>query len=143
MNVVLNYRLNDIFIIGTTEYRINSIKTNLLTNKSDLELYNLNANASQSLNGQVQTELRVQNLETTNKTSSSISIQWDAIQANNIFNYEIYLDDEFYDEVFPATTELVNNLESDTTYKISVRAIYSIGVNFVGAFDTDLFETTL
>lgn len=33
LNVILNYRLNDIFIIGTTEYRINSIKTNLLTNK--------------------------------------------------------------------------------------------------------------
>ncbi len=143
LNVILNYRLNDIFIIGTTEYRINSIKTNLLTNKSDLELYNLQSNTSQSLNGQRQELQRVQNLETTNKTSSSISIQWDAIQANNIYNYEIYLDDEFYDEVFPGTTEFVNNLESDTTYKISVRAIYSIGVDFAGAFDTDLFETTL
>ena len=143
LNVILNYRLNDIFIIGTTEYRINSIKTNLLTNKSDLELYNLQVNTSQSLNNQRQELQRVENLETTNKTSSSISIQWDAIQANNIFNYEIYLDDEFYDEVFPGTTELVNNLESDTTYKISVRAIYSIGVGFAGAFDTDLFETTL
>ena len=143
LNVILNYRLNDIFIIGTTEYRINSIKTNLLTNKSDLELYNLQVNTSQSLNGQRQELQRVQNLETSSKTSSSISIQWDAIQANNIFNYEIYLDGEFYDEVFPGTTELVNNLESDTTYKISVRAIYSIGVDFAGAFDTDLFEKTL
>lgn len=143
LSVILKYRLNDIFLIGTTEYRINSIKTNLLTNKSDLELYNLNANTSQSLSGQSQTLGRVENLETTSKTSSSISIQWDAIQANNIFNYEIYLDDEFYDEVFPGTTEFVNNLESDTTYKISVRAIYSVGVNFAGAFDTDLFETTL
>ncbi len=143
LNVILNYRLNDIFIIGTTEYRINSIKTNLLTNKSDLELYNLQANTSQSLNGQRQELERVQNLETTNKTSSSISIQWDAIQANNVYNYEIYLDDEFYDEVYPGTTEFVNNLESDTTYKISVRALYNIGTDFASSFDTDLFETTL
>ena len=143
LNVILKYRLNDIFIIGTMEYRINSIKTNLLTNKSDLELYNLQVNTSQSLNGQRQELERVQNLETTSKTSSSISVQWDAIQANNVFNYEIYLDDEFYDEVYPGTTQLVNNLETDTTYKISVRALYNIGTGFNSSFDTDLFETTL
>ena len=143
LNVILNYRLNDIFIIGTTEYRINSIKTNLLTNKSDLELYNLQVNTSQSLNGQRQELERVQNLETTNKTSSSISIQWGSVQANNVYNYEIYLDGEFYDEVFPVTTEFINNLESDTTYKISVRALYNIDNEFNSSFDTDLFETTL
>jgi hypothetical protein len=100
-------------------------------------------NTSQSLNGQRQELQRVQNLETTNKTSSSISVQWDAIQANNVYNYEIYLDDEFYDEVYPGTTQLVNNLDTDTTYKISVRALYNIGVGFNSSFDTDLFETTL
>ena len=52
LNIILKYRLNDIFIIGTTKYRINSIKTNLLTNKSDLEIYNLIENTSQRLNGQ-------------------------------------------------------------------------------------------
>tara|TARA_R100000654_G_scaffold30491_1_gene55345 strand:+ start:493 stop:2577 length:2085 start_codon:yes stop_codon:yes gene_type:complete len=36
--ILINYNLNDIFVINGKEYRINSIKTNLLTNKSDLEL---------------------------------------------------------------------------------------------------------
>jgi len=36
--ILINYNLNDIFVIDGKEYRINSIKTNLLTNKSDLEL---------------------------------------------------------------------------------------------------------
>lgn len=36
--ILIKYNLNDIFVIDGKEYRINSIKTNLLTNKSDLEL---------------------------------------------------------------------------------------------------------
>ena len=38
MRIVLNYKLNDIIIINNKEYRINSIKINLLNNKTDLEL---------------------------------------------------------------------------------------------------------
>ena len=35
---ILNYELNDVFIVNGQEYYINSITTNLLTNKSQLEL---------------------------------------------------------------------------------------------------------
>lgn len=144
LSVILKYRLNDIFTIGTTEYRINSIKTNLLTNKSDLELYNLNVNTSQSLNGQSQNLQRVENLETTSKTSSTINVQFDNITDTNFEKFEIYLDDEYIDfnlqgDVFYGFSKL----DSDTTYKISVRAIYDVDGEEAGAFDTDLFETTL
>ena len=37
-SIILNYELNDVFIINGQEYYINSIRTNLLTNKSELEL---------------------------------------------------------------------------------------------------------
>lgn len=144
LNVILNYRLNDIFIIGTTEYRINSIKTNLLTNKSDLELYNLQVNTSQSLNGQRQELQRVENLVSTGTTSSSISYEWDAITDSNFVEYQIYLDGEL-DTTVPSgdpTTKTRTQLDSDTTYKFSVRAIYDIDGDEFGAFDTDLFETT-
>ena len=144
LNIILKYRLNDIFIIGTTKYRINSIKTNLLTNKSDLELYNLIENTSQSLKGQRQNLNRVQNLETTNKTSSSISLQWDEITEPNILGYGIYLDDEFWDFNSPGDlTAGITALESDTTYKVSLRARYNIDGGENSSFDTDLFETTL
>ena len=144
LSVILKYRLNDIFIIGTTEYRINSIKTNLLTNKSDLELYNLNVNTSQSLNGQSQNLQRVENLETTSKTSSTINVQFDNITDTNFEKFEIYLDGEYIDfnlqgDVFYG----FSGLDSDTTYKISLRAIYDVDGEDAGAFDTDLFETTL
>ena len=144
LNVILNYRLNDIFIIGTTEYRINSIKTNLLTNKSDLELYNLQVNTSQSLNGQRQDLQRVQNLVSTSKTSSSVSLQWDLITDANLLRYELYQDDIFVSNVDKTDdTKTPGSLDSNTTYKFSLRAVYSIDGGENGAFDTDLFETTL
>ena len=145
LSVILKYRLNDIFIIGTTKYRINSIKTNLLTNKSDLELYNLIENTSQSLNGQREYLQRVQNLETTNRTSSTISFQWTSLASEpNLLRYEGYKDDVLQLTIGSnLTTAVLSNLDSDTTYKISVRAIYDIDGEEAGAFDTDLFETTL
>ena len=146
LNVILNYRLNDIFIIGTTEYRINSIKTNLLTNKSDLELYNLQVNTSQSLNGQRQDLQRVENLETITKTTSSIGFQWQSLASEpNLLRFEVYIDDVYININYgPAVTSGgVVGLNSDTTYKISLRPIYDIDGGENGAFDTDLFETTL
>ena len=144
LNIILKYRLNDIFIIGTTKYRINSIKTNLLTNKSDLELYNLNPNASQNLNFQLESLQRVENLETTSKTSSTIDFTYNSITDPNLLRYEIYVDDIYNGFTNPGSFgSTVSALDSDTTYKISVRAIYDVDGEDAGAFDTDLFETTL
>ena len=144
LNIILKYRLNDIFVIGTTRYRINSIKTNLLTNKSDLELYNLIENVSQLSNSQDQSLNRVQNLETTNVTNSVISLQWEEITEPNILGYEVLVDDVFWD--FNSAGDLttgITALESDTTYKVSLRARYNIDGAEVSSFDTDLFATTL
>ena len=144
LSIILKYRLNDIFIIGTTKYRINSIKTNLLTNKSDLELYNLNPNASQNLNFQREYLQRVQNLETTGKTSNTIDFTYNSITDPNLLRYEIYVDDIYNGFTNPGSFgSTVSSLDSDTTYKISVRAIYDVDGIEAGAFDTDLFETTL
>ena len=41
MNILLNYSLTDKFRIGGTEYRINSITTNLTTGEADIELLNV------------------------------------------------------------------------------------------------------
>lgn len=143
LNVILNYRLNDVFIINNTEYRINSVKTNLLTNKTDLELYNLQVNTSQSVNGQRLDLSRVQNLETISKTSSTIDFTYNSITDTNLLRYEIYVDDVYTGFTNPGSSgSTVSSLDSDTTYKISLRPIYDInGIEF-GAFDTDLFETT-
>ena len=143
LSIILKYRLNDIFVISNTAYRINSIKTNLLTNKSDLELYNLTENTSQRLNGQSLTVPRIQNLETTSKTSSTVSLQWDLITDANLLRYELYQDDDFVSNVDKTdNTKTPGLLDSDTTYKFSLRAIYDIDGDEVASIDTNLFETT-
>ncbi|QDP50558.1 MAG: hypothetical protein Unbinned92contig1002_55 [Prokaryotic dsDNA virus sp.] len=38
LRIILNYNLNDFIIVSGKKYRINSVKTNLLNNKSELEL---------------------------------------------------------------------------------------------------------
>ena len=40
-SILINFKLNDTFVINNIEYKINSIKTNLLTGKSDIELLNV------------------------------------------------------------------------------------------------------
>ena len=88
--------------------------------------------------------IKVQNLETTNITSRSIGLQWDEITEPNILGYGIYLDDEFWDFNSPGDlTTGIGSLESDTTYKVSLRASYIIDGADVSSFDTDLFATTL
>lgn len=144
LSIILKYRLNDIFVISNTAYRINSIKTNLLTNKSDLELYNLTENTSQRLNGQTLTVPRVQNLQTTGKTSSTISFEWTSLSSEpNLLRYEGYQDDVLELTIGSnLTTAVLSNLDTDTTYKISLRAIYDIDGDEVASIDTNLFETT-
>ena len=48
-SIVLNYELNDVFIINGQEYFINSIRNNLLTNKSRLELITKQSNYTASV----------------------------------------------------------------------------------------------
>jgi len=144
LGIILKYRLNDIFIIDKTKYRINSIKTNLLTNKSELELYNLNPNASQTLSFQIENLQRVENLQATSVASDEITVTFDPITDLNLLRYEYFVDDVYYG--FNGPSSFGNNIEkldSGTTYKISVRPIYSVDGGENGAFDTDLFATTL
>ena len=39
-NILMNYTLADIFVLNSKRYKINSIKTNLTTGKSEIELLN-------------------------------------------------------------------------------------------------------
>ena len=138
LNIILKYNLNDIFIIDKTEYRINSIKTNLLTNKSDLELYNLKADTRQQINGQIGSFGRVQGLEVTSQGGTSIGLQWGAITDPNFDRYDIYLNNEFLSSE-TGTSKTITSLENKTTYKISLRAVYTVGSNEGSSFDSDIF----
>ena len=79
LSIILKYKLNDVFIISNTQYRINSIKTNLLTNKSDLELYNLNTSVEQRSGGQSPFLRTVENIVVNNIQPKTIDISFDDV----------------------------------------------------------------
>ena len=139
LSIITKYKLNDRFIINNTSFRINSIKTNLLTNKTQLELYNKDEYASQINNGQVAYLDRVANLQTTAIGTTSIDISWDSVSGAT--GYDVYVNGGFF--VTTVGTGLkVTPLESGRTYDISVRAKYNVSGTDLFSFDTGITATT-
>ena len=147
LHIILNYNLNDKFIIGNKPYRINSIKTNLLTNKSSLELYSLSQSITAIENNQSASLGRLASLNVTVKGSDFITIGWTALPnpvANNITGYDLYVDDTF-SQTLPNTTvsKKVTGLQSEITYKFAIRVRYTIGGVVSFSNDTIAYGTTL
>ena len=140
LHIILNYNLNDRFIIANKVYRINSIKTNLLTNKSKLELYTSTESITQLENSQSASADRVAQVTVTTKSTDFITIGWTAV--TGVVGYDVILNGGVFDTTV-GTSLKVNNLQSGTTYNIGVRAKYNISGNDVYSLDTTITETTL
>ena len=145
LSIILKLKLNDTFSIANSLYRINSIKTNLLTNKSSLELYSLLENPTGINNEEVGFLTRVTGLAPTTKTASTINFEWESLASEpNLNRFEVYIDDVLNKSYGSAVTSGgVVGLNSNITYKISLRPIYQINSVEVAAIPTNLFETTL
>ncbi|WP_288955061.1 hypothetical protein [uncultured Polaribacter sp.] len=141
LSIITKYNLNDKFIINNQSFRINSIKTNLLTNKTDLELYNKDEFVSQLQNDQVAYLGRVAQLTESAKGTDFITVSWDAVTGAT--GYNVYVNGGLFSAEPNTTTTLkVNGLESGFTYDISVRVKYSISGNDIFSFDTGITATT-
>jgi hypothetical protein len=135
LHIILRYNLNDRFIINGRSYKINTIKTNLLTNKSDLELITELQTISELENGINPNAPRVAAPTVFTKDASSITLTWDAV--SGVTGYNLYVDDGQVDVVV-GTSYKFSGLESGTTYKLGIQASYT---NFDAPI-TDIFETT-
>jgi len=136
--IILNYNLNDRFIINGKSYRINTIKTNLLTNKTDLELYNDTITVEELQQRVNPKGEKTSDIFTTGKTAGSISITWAAVTGATA--YSIYLDDVFIIGLIGGITSYTyTGLKTNTTYKLGVRT------EFPSYFSPtkEKFETTL
>lgn len=135
LHIILRYNLNDRFIINGRSYKINTIKTNLLTNKSDLELITELQSISELENGVNPNAPRVAQPTVFTKDASSITLTWSAV--TGVTGYKLYVDDALVGTVTTPVNKF-GSLESGTTYKLGVQASYT---NF-DARVTDTFETT-
>lgn len=142
LSILLKLQLKDRLIIANNAYRINSIKTNLLTNKTELELYNRSEFVSQINNNQFAYLDRVAQVTVSAKSTDFITITWSAV--SNVVGYDIILNGGvFSTEANTVTTKKITGLESGTTYNIGVRAKYNISGDDAYSFDTTITETTL
>ena len=145
LSILLKYDLNDKFVINNKVYRINSIKTNLLTNKSKLELYNKDEFVRQIDNGQFAYLGRLTEINLI-KTENSITISYVPLSnpaTNNITGYDIMLNDGLYLSVgndVSGTT--ITGLDSNTYYEIAVRVKYTIAGIIKYSLDTAKAITT-
>ena len=140
LSILLKLQLKDKLVIANNAYRINSIKTNLLTNKTDLELYNRSEFVSQINNNQFAYLDRVAQVTVSSKTSKDINITWTAV--TGAVGYDVILNGGGYVTTVGTAIKL-SPLESGTTYNIGVRAKYSISGADAYSFDTSITETTL
>lgn len=135
LKILLQYQLNDIFIIANKSYRINTIKTNLLTNKTDLELFNV-FNSSIDLANDINSGLpRMANFSVTSKTSTTINTSWTASTGAVI--YWLYVDDVLADKTNNLNYQF-RGLEANTTYKLSGQVQYASNKSLL----TDIILTT-
>jgi len=135
LHIILKYNLNDRFIISGKAYKINTIKTNLLTNKSDLELINELLSITDLENAVNPNAPRVAQPTVTTKDASSITLSWDAV--SGVTGYKLYIDG-VYDQTVLGTAHKFSPLESGITYKLGVQASYT---NFDAPI-TNTIETT-
>ena len=141
LHLILRYKLNDRFIISGKTYKINSIKTNLLTNKSDLELIpDLESifNLQFGINPNVP---RPRGLRLNVKTTNSIEVAWDAVSGAS--GYDVYLDDENLGFITGEKNNFTG-LDSGVTYKLGVQAVYKDALDVVTYRSpiTNFIETT-
>jgi len=140
LSIITQYKLNDKFVINNTSFRINKIKTNLLTNKTDLELYNKEEFVSNLANGQVAYLDRVANVQTPTIGANSINLSWDSVSGAN--GYAVYVNGGLLG-VAVLTSVKVSPLESSTTYEIGVSARFDVDGNDLYSLPTTLTVTTL
>lgn len=146
LHIILKYDLNDKFVIGNKTYRINTIKTNLLNNKSSLELYSLSQEVTAIENSQTSSLPRLAALNVTGKSSSSISLGWipaGALNTDNITGYDIYKDDTFVETLGnDISGRTLTGLDSGITYKLAIRTRYTISSTVAFSNDRIVYATT-
>lgn len=122
LRILLNYNLNDTFIIANKSYRINTIKTNLLTNKTDLELFNVFTSSIDFQNGIDPSLPRMADFGATSISGRTIDTSWTAV--SGVIRYWLYVNDNLVQKQ-STTSYQFTNLEPLTTFKLSGQVEYA------------------
>ena len=122
LRILLNYNLNDTFTIANKSYRINTIKTNLLTNKTELELFNVFTSLNDLRNGIDGGLPRMADFGTTSVGSTTANTSWTAV--SGAIRYWLYVNDNLVQKQ-STTTYQFTGLQILTTFKLSGQVEYA------------------
>ena len=125
--ILRKFNLRDIFVLNGVKFRINEITTNLLSGKSELELVTLfdQEVSEPSLPPDFDPPVFPNGAEIRliEATFSSLNIEWDeAIDSQSSVKYAVYVDGVLVVDNLTATTYLIEGLDSEKEYDISVLA---------------------
>lgn len=131
LNILLNYTLADRFYISGTSYKINSIKTNMLTGKSDLELLNdIYVIPAPPLPPDTTPPTVPSGLASSNITSTTFILCWSASTDSGVGvkAYKVYQDGVVVQKVSATPLDVtycanIIGLTTSTSYDFTVSAI--------------------
>ena len=125
--LLLQYRLNDVFIINNKKYTINSLKSNPETGKSKIELINkLETFLVVTLPSQ--SVPQVDGITEGTITANSIEVSWTDVASDRITSYNVYLDGVLNKSINVGVgTHNIVSLASGTEYEIWVNSVTDEG----------------
>ena len=141
LNIILNYKLNDRFIINNKIYKINKIETDLITGESTLNLYNeiltprqLSRNANPN---STKSQKQVNSLSFNPLASSIDSFKVDLSPVGiTPLEINVFLDDELISTIPYISSVGFSGLEPDTNYRAGIQYILDVS----GEDRTDIFN---
>ena len=122
MHVLLQYKLDDTFIINNRRWKIESIKTNFLKKESKLTLFNDLEQELLAATGINSLAPTVTNLTATNATNPDVDLSWDAVAGTT--QYNIYIEGNLIDDT-TSTSYTLKVDDNSFTYNLGVQVVYS------------------
>ena len=122
LNTLINYRMNDRFIINNNKFIINNIRTELTTGKTELELITefsiLPATSADVTPPSIPTGLTLNDV-----SSVAARVFWDDSTDNiSVISYNVYVNNVLYENTLVTASE-ITGLTSATSYNVQVSAL--------------------
>lgn len=141
LSTILDYNMNDTFIINGREFFINSIRTNLTDGSSDLELITAYDVTLPVPPPDTEAPTVPDNLTLQSKTDRSITINWTESTDNvAVTGYELWIDSSFSETLSIGSIYAITGLTASTAYSIQLLAFDA--ANNKSALSTALSVTT-
>lgn len=128
LSFLISYNMNDKMIIRGKYYTINSIRTNLTTGQSQLELIPEFTQFVQDAGSDITPPTVPTNLALGARTNTSIDFNWTESTDNvAVTGYNVYVDGSLEQTLGVTTQSSLNRLDVNTAYSIEVSAFDAAG----------------